>query len=81
LKCSKELSICVMPGVASGLDINYEIRLGGDPMKTTHKQTLIAAALAFEVPKTSESFPPGTYPLKVINKIGIAAAPLDFTVD
>jgi lysophospholipase L1-like esterase len=37
--------------------------------------------ITFLVPKTSKRFPPGTYPLKVINKVGIAGAPSDFTIE
>lgn len=35
----------------------------------------------FLIPKTSRRFPPGTYPLKVMNKVGITGAPSDFTID
>ena len=38
-------------------------------------------SITFIVPKTSKSFPPNTYVLKVDNKIGTAEAPLEFTVD
>jgi hypothetical protein len=37
-------------------------------------------SITFIVPKTSKSFPPGAYPLKVDNKIGIATAIPDFTI-
>ena len=37
--------------------------------------------ITFLVPKTSKSLPPGTYPLKVTNKVGIAGAPSEFTID
>ncbi len=36
-------------------------------------------SITFEVPKISKSFPPGYYPLKIHNKIGIATA--DFTLE
>jgi subtilisin family serine protease len=39
-----------------------------------------ASELRFVVPKLSNSFPAGTYPLKVDNKIGIATADTDFTI-
>jgi len=38
-------------------------------------------SISFVVPKTSKSFPAGTYPLKVTNKVGTAAAPSNFAVD
>jgi hypothetical protein len=38
-------------------------------------------SITFSVPKTSKSFPPGTYRLKVVNKVGIAEAPSDFTIE
>ena len=38
-------------------------------------------SITFLVPKTSTSFPPGTYPLKVINKVGFTGAPSDFTIN
>jgi hypothetical protein len=38
-------------------------------------------SIIFAVPKTSKSFPPGTYLLKVDNKIGIATAIPDFTIE
>jgi len=38
-------------------------------------------SITFLVPKTSKRFPPGAYPLKVINKVGIAGAPSDFTIN
>ena len=38
-------------------------------------------SITFIVPKTSKSFPAGTYPLKVTNKVGTAGAPSDFTID
>jgi len=37
--------------------------------------------ITFFVPKTTKSFPPGTYPLKVTNKVGIAEAPSNFIID
>jgi hypothetical protein len=38
-------------------------------------------SITFVVPKTSNNFPAGTYPLKVTNKVGTAQAPSDFTID
>jgi hypothetical protein len=38
-------------------------------------------SITFIVPKISKSFPKATYPLKVINKVGTADAPEDFTID
>ena len=38
-------------------------------------------SITFAVPKTSKSFPAGTYPLKVTNKVGTTYAPSNFTVD
>jgi hypothetical protein len=38
-------------------------------------------SITFMVPKTSKSFPPNTYALKVDNKIGTAEAPLEFTLN
>jgi len=38
-------------------------------------------SITFVVPKASKSFPAGTYPLKVTNKVGTAGAPSDFTID
>lgn len=38
-------------------------------------------SITFIVPKTSKSFPPKTYQLKVMNKVGIANAPSDFTIE
>jgi CSLREA domain-containing protein len=38
-------------------------------------------SITFVVPKTSKSFPSGTYPLKITNKVGTAYAPSDFTID
>jgi hypothetical protein len=37
--------------------------------------------ITFFVPKTTKSFPPGTYPLKVTNKVGIAEAQSNFIID
>jgi hypothetical protein len=37
--------------------------------------------ITFSVPKTSKSFLPGTYSLKVTNKVGIAEAPSNFMVE
>ena len=38
-------------------------------------------SITFAVPKTSKSFPAGTYPLKVTNKVGTTYAPSNFTVN
>jgi hypothetical protein len=38
-------------------------------------------SITFAVPKTSKSFPVGTYPLKVTNKVGTTYAPSNFTVN
>ena len=38
-------------------------------------------SITFVVPKTTKSFLPGTYPLKIMNRIGIAGAPLNFTIE
>ena len=38
-------------------------------------------SITFVVPKTSTSFPLGTYDLKVTNKVGTGYAPSDFIVD
>jgi hypothetical protein len=38
-------------------------------------------SITFIVPKTSTSFAPGSYSLKVENKIGVAVSPSDFSVD
>lgn len=38
-------------------------------------------SITFKVPKTSRSFPAGTYPLLIINKVGPAYAPSNFTVN
>lgn len=37
--------------------------------------------ITFVVPRTSKGFPPGAYPLKVMNRIGIAEISPDFTID
>lgn len=37
--------------------------------------------IVFVVPKTSKSFPSGTYPLKVMNTVEATYAPSDFTID
>jgi hypothetical protein len=38
-------------------------------------------SITFVVPKTSKSFPAGTYFLDVVNKIGVAEASSEFTID
>lgn len=38
-------------------------------------------SISFIVPKATKSFLPGTYPLKIMNRIGIAEAPLNFMVE
>ena len=53
----------------------------GKPKKKNCKITFWSMdTITLEVPKTSKSFPPNIYPLKVENKVGIAVTAPDFTV-
>jgi hypothetical protein len=62
--------------------VYLEYEKDGKPMKKNCKVTSWGMnGITFIVPKTSKSFPAGTYPLKVMNKVGIAEAPSNFTID
>ena len=52
---------------------------GGKP-KSCKVTSWSMDSITFAVPKTSKSFPAGTYPLKVTNKVGPASTSPDFTV-
>ncbi len=56
-----------------------------DPVSGVQKKCKVTAwgmnSITFIVPKASKSFPAGTYPLKVTNKVGTAEAPSDFAMD
>jgi hypothetical protein len=62
--------------------VYLEYEKDNKPMKKNCKVTSWGMdSISFIVPKTSKSFPAGTYPLKVMNKVGIAEAPSNFTID
>ncbi len=57
----------------------------GDQVSGKRKNCKITSwgmdSITFVVPKTSKSFPAGTYFLDVVNKIGVAEASSEFTID
>jgi len=61
--------------------LEYEDRYGRLKKKNCKVTSWGMDSITFIVPKTSKSFPAGTYPLKVTNKVGTAGAPSDFTID
>jgi lysophospholipase L1-like esterase len=62
--------------------IYLEYEKNGKPKKKNCKVTSWGMdSITFVVPKTSKNFPAGAYPLKVMNKVDIAGAPSDFTID
>lgn len=62
--------------------VYLEYEKEGSPKKKNLKVTSWGMeSITFMVPKTSKSFPADSYPLKASNKVGIAEAPLEFTVE
>jgi hypothetical protein len=61
--------------------LEYEDKYGKLRKKKCKVTFWDMGTITFLVPKTSKSFPPGTYSLKVMNKIGTAASPIDVTID
>ena len=62
--------------------VYFEYEKNGVPKKKNCKVTDWSMdSITFIVPRTSKSFPAKSYPLKIDNKIGVAAAPSDYTVE
>ena len=62
--------------------VYFEYEWDGRPKKKYCKITDWSMdSITFIVPKISKRFPASSYPLKVVNKVGIAGAPSDFTID